>query len=276
MRSLLAIAGKELTEAVRNRWVVAATLLLGALALSLTLLGSTPTGTVGVNALDVVIVSLSSLGILLLPLIALLISHDALVGEVERGTMLLLLAYPVTRRQIVLGKFLGHMVVLAIATLVGFGAAGVAVVFTGADVDRQSWEAFGAMIGSSLLLGGAFVAIGYCTSALARSRAAAAAVAICLWLLFVVVYDLALLGVLVADQGAHIGSGVLETVLLFNPTDAYRLLNLTGFANVSLFSGMAGLGGTVALGSGVLLAALVGWILLPLGLATALFARREL
>lgn len=276
MRSLLAIAGKELTEAVRNRWVVAATLLLGGLALSLTLLGSTPTGTVGVNALDVVIVSLSSLGILLLPLIALLISHDALVGEVERGTMLLLLAYPVTRWQIVLGKFLGHLVVLAIATLIGFGAAGVAIVATAADVDRQSWEAFAAMIGSSLLLGGAFVAIGYCTSALARSRAAAAAVAICLWLLFVVVYDLALLGVLVADQGARIGAGVLEAVLLFNPTDAYRLLNLTGFANVSLFSGMAGLTGTVALGTTVLLAALVAWILVPLGLATALFARREL
>lgn len=276
MRSLLAIAAKEFSEAVRNRWVVAATLLLGALALSLTLLGSTPTGTVGVNALDVVIVSLSSLGILLLPLIALLISHDALVGEVERGTMLLLLAYPVTRWQIVLGKFLGHLVVLAIATLVGFGAAGVAIVFTAADVDRQSWEAFAAMIGSSLLLGGAFVAIGYCTSALARSRAAAAAVAICLWLLFVVVYDLALLGVLVADQGARISAGVLETVLLFNPTDAYRLLNLTGFANVSLFSGMAGLTGTVALGTGVLLAALMAWILVPLGLATALFARREL
>ena len=29
------------------------------------------------------------------PLIALLISHDAIVGEMERGTMLLLLSYPV-------------------------------------------------------------------------------------------------------------------------------------------------------------------------------------
>ena len=48
----------------------------------------------GVRALDVVIVSLSSLTILL-PLIALLISHDAIVGEMERGTLLLLLSYPV-------------------------------------------------------------------------------------------------------------------------------------------------------------------------------------
>ena len=41
------------------------------------------------------IVSLSSLTIFLLPLIALLISYDAVVGEMERGTMLLLLSYPV-------------------------------------------------------------------------------------------------------------------------------------------------------------------------------------
>ncbi|MBK5959167.1 hypothetical protein CCR97_13250 [Rhodoplanes elegans] len=276
MINLAAIAGKELREAVRNRWVVAATLLLGALALSLTLLGSAPTGTTGANALDVVVVSLSSLTILLLPLIALLISHDTLVGEVERGTMLLLLGYPVARWQVVLGKFVGHMIVLAIATLVGFGAAGVAILITVRDIAAESWAAFAAMIGASLLLGAAFLAIGACVSALARSRGAAAAVAIGLWLLFVVVYDLALLGVLVADQGAHLGAGAIEAVLLLNPTDAYRLLNLTGFANVSLFSGMAGLAGTVSLAAPTLVAALVAWTVLPLAAATAAFARKEI
>lgn len=276
MINLAAIAGKELREAVRNRWVAAATLLLGALALSLTLLGSAPTGTTGANALDIVVVSLSSLTILLLPLIALLISHDTLVGEVERGTMLLLLGYPVARWQVVIGKFIGHLIVLALATLIGFGAAGVAILITARDVAVESWAAFAAMIGASLLLGAAFLAIGSCVSALARSRAAAAAVAIGLWLLFVVVYDLALLGVLVADQGAHVGAGAIELVLLLNPTDVYRLLNLTGFANVSLFSGMAGLAGTVALGAPVLLATLIAWTVLPLAASTAAFARKEI
>jgi ABC-type Na+ efflux pump permease subunit len=39
--------------------------------------------------------------------IALLISHDAIVGEMERGTMLLLLSYPVGRWQVLIGKFVG-------------------------------------------------------------------------------------------------------------------------------------------------------------------------
>ena len=55
--------------------------------------------------------------VFLLPLIALLISHDAIVGEMERGTMLLLLSYPVGRWQVLLGKFVGHLAILAFATL---------------------------------------------------------------------------------------------------------------------------------------------------------------
>ena len=117
--NVLIIAAKEIHQAIRNRWVLAATLLLAGLALSLTFLGSAPTGNVGVRTLDVVVVSLSSLTIFLVPLIALLISHDAIVGEMERGTMLLLLSYPVARWQVLLGKFLGHLAVLAFATCLG-------------------------------------------------------------------------------------------------------------------------------------------------------------
>jgi Cu-processing system permease protein len=107
MRTVLTLAGKELREGVRNRWVLATTLLLAALALTLALLGSAPTGTVGANRLDVATVSLASLTIFLVPLIALLLSHDAIAGEAERRTLLLLLAYPVGRGAVILGKFLG-------------------------------------------------------------------------------------------------------------------------------------------------------------------------
>jgi Cu-processing system permease protein len=173
MRNILIVARKEIQEGLRNRWVLATTLLLAGLALSLTFLGSAPTGTVGVRALDVVIVSLSSLTIFLLPLIALLISHDAIVGEMERGTMLLLLSYPVGRWQVLLGKFIGHLSILAFATLLGYGAAAGALAATGTEIDAESWTAFATMIGSSILLGAAFIAVGYLVSALVRERGTA-------------------------------------------------------------------------------------------------------
>lgn len=274
--NILIIAAKEIHQAIRNRWVLAATLLLAGLALSLTFLGSAPTGNVGVRTLDVIIVSLSSLTIFLVPLIALLMSHDAIVGEMERGTMLLLLSYPVARSQVLFGKFLGHLAVLAFATCFGYGLAVAALAATGGRIDGDSLVAFVAMIGSSVLLGAAFVAIGYLVSALVRDRGTAAGICIGLWLLLVLIYDMALLGVLALDQGRSISAAALNVMLLANPTDAYRLINLTGFANVSTFAGMAGLAQTTSLTVPVLLTALLGWTLLPLGLAALAFSRREL
>jgi Cu-processing system permease protein len=270
------VARKEIHQAVRNRWVLAATLLLAGLALSLAFLGSAPTGTVGVRALDVIIVSLSSLTIFLIPLIALLIAHDAIVGDMERGTMLMLLSYPVARWQVLLGKFLGHLAVLAFATCLGYGLAAAALMATGSRIDEDSLVAFVAMIGSSVLLGAVFVAIGYLVSALVHDRGTAAGVCIGLWLILVLIFDMALLGLLALDQGRNVSAEALNVMLLFNPTDVYRLFNLTGFANVSTFAGMAGIASSATLSARALLAALMVWTLVPLGLATLAFSRREL
>ena len=276
MNTILLLAAKEVREGLRNRWVLAATGLLAALALTLAFLGSAPTGTVGAGALDVVVISLASLTIFIVPLIALLISHDAIVGEIDRGTMTLLLSYPVRRSQVLLGKFLGHIAILAFATCVGYGLAAVALLATGKAIGGGSWTAFVAMTASSVLLGAVFVAIGYLISALVRDRGTAGGVAIGIWLVFVILYDMALLGLLVADQGRFVGGGVLDALLLFNPTDAYRLLNLAGSDDIAAASGMAGVVQNAALGPAVLLAALAAWVVVPMALAAAAFWRREL
>lgn len=275
MTPILVIAGAEIRAALRNRWVLATTLLLAALALTLAFLGSAPTGTVGVGALEVTVVSLSSLTIFLVPLIALLLAYDAVVGEAERGTLLLLLAYPVARWQVVLGKFLGHSAVLGFATGLGYGIAGL-VLGGSAAPDAQSWLAFAAMIGSSVLLGMVFLALGYLVSVAARDRGLAAGLAIGTWLLLVLLYDMALLGLLVWDQGKTINVAVFSALLLLDPADIYRMFNLAGFAKVSLFSGMAGLAPEAQWGRGALLLALGLWIAAPLAAAALLFRRKQL
>jgi Cu-processing system permease protein len=277
MKTILLLSTKEVREGLRNRWVVAATGLLAALALTLTFLGSAPTGTVGAGALDVVVISLASLTIFIVPLIALLISHDAIVGEIERGTMTLLLSYPVRRRQVLVGKFLGHLAILAFATCVGYGLAAVALLATGkAMIGAGSWAGFMTMTASSVLLGAVFVAIGYLISALVADRATAGGIAIGIWLVFVVLYDMALLGLLVADQGRMISGGTLDALLLFNPTDAYRLLNLASSGDIAAASGMAGTVQTAVLAPAALLAALAAWVVAPRALAALAFSRRQL
>jgi Cu-processing system permease protein len=274
MTNILIIARKEIQEGLRNRWVLATTLLLAALALTLSFLGSAPTGNVGVNRLDVVIVSLSSLTIFLVPLIALLLSHDAIVGETERGTMLLLLSYPIGRSEVIFGKFLGHLAILAFATAIGYGAAAGALTITGSEIAADSWRAFLSMVASSVLLGAVFLAIGYLTSTLVGERSTAGGIAIGIWLFFVLIYDMALLGGLVAAKGKAVPALWLDLLLLANPTDVYRLLNLAS-GNAGALSGMGGIAAHTGLTAPVLVATLALWTIVPLGWATVIFSRRE-
>lgn len=273
--SALAIAAQEVRVGLRNRWVLATTLLMAALALSLALLGAAPSGVVKADPLAVVVVSLASLTIFLVPLIALLLSFDAIVGEHERGTLMLLLAYPVARWQVVVGKVAGQVAILAVATVIGYGAAGVALAMKG-NVGGESLAAFAAMVLTSVMLGASFVAIGCLASTLVRERATAAGIAVGAWLFFVLLYDTALLGVLVADQGRVVNKTMLDALLLLNPADVYRLFNMSASHAVSVYSGMAGPGDPAALPAGVFLAVLAAWIVLPLALAVAAFRRRAL
>lgn len=273
MNGLLVVAAQEIRAGIRNRWVVATTLALAGLALSLALLGNAPVGAVGADALAIVVVSLASLTVFLVPLLALLLSFDSVVGEHERGTLLLLLAYPVARWQILLGKYLGQVAILALAIALGYGLTGglLAALRPG----TAAWGPFAAMVATSVLLGAAFVALGLLASAVVRERATAAGLAVGLWLGFVLLYDTALLGLLVADQGNLITAARLDVLLLLNPADVYRLLNLTGSEQVAELSGMGGLGQAGRIPAAVLVGALLAWTVGPLLAAAAAFRRRQ-
>ncbi len=275
MNALLILAGNEIRDGLRNRWVASIILLLATLALSLALLGSAPTGSVRATPMAITVASLASLTVYLLPLIALMLAFDALVGELERGTLLLLLTYPVARWQVVVGKFLGHSAILLFALLVGYGGAGLVLQFTG-GADAGSWRAYLVLMVSSWLLGSAFVALGYLVSVLVRERATAAGVAVAVWLLLVVLYDLGLLGLLLADTAQRLSSGVVAGLLLANPTDIFRIINLTGNETVSLLAGMAEAGRAAGFSPVLLGGLLLAWVVVPLALTVLRFQRKEL
>lgn len=268
------LALQEIRAGFRNRWVVATTLLMAALSLSLVLLGSAPTGAVSADPLAVVVVSLASLTIFLVPLIALLLSFDAIVGEQERGTLILLLSYPVARWQVVVGKALGQSCILGVATLLGYGVAAGALAMD-SEIGAPAWSAFAGMVLTSVMLGAAFVSMGVLASSLVRERATAAGLAVGIWLFFVLLYDTALLGILVADQGRHVTQGVLDLLLLLNPADVYRIFNMTASDGVAVYSGLAGPGNAAPTPAWVLLTVLAAWVVAPLALAVLAFGRKS-
>jgi len=275
MRMLWILLRKELRDGVRNRWVAACVLLLGILALSLSVLGSAPAGSIRISALDASVISLASLSVYLIPLIALMLSFDALVGEFERGTMMLLLTYPIARWQVILGKFLGQVSILLLAILGGYGGSALILALV-TDNASQGWQAYGLMMISSLVLGAVFIALGHLVSILVRERATAAGIAIGLWLIFVVLYDLVLFGALTLDEGQNISQQLFTILMLINPTDSYRIFNLSLIEGVSQASGMAGVASEAGLSFELLSAVLLLWVILPLSATLVLFQRREI
>jgi len=130
--------------------------------------------------------------------------------------------------------------------------------------------ALGLFIVSATLLGWAFVGMAYVISAGASEKSRAAGLALVVWFAFVLVFDLGLLGFLVATGGA-IGRDWLPWLLLLNPADVFRLANLAGFdANATA--------GPVSIGAGfpvpLLLAVQGAWVLAPFALAVWRFRRR--
>lgn len=277
MRAFLTIAKLEIRMGMRNRWVLATSVLMTLLALSISMLGSAPTGTLDVDALTLSSVSLASLTIFLVPLMALLLSYDGLVGEIDQGTMLLLLSYPVTRFEVVLGKFIGQSSIIGFATLIGYGLAGLVTALSqDAMPPTAGWVAFGTMIGSAILLGAAFVALGLLCSALARHRSSAAGAVVSIWLFFVIIFDLLLLGALISGFDQMISASNLSAIMMANPADVFRIINMGSLQGSGLIGGMAEVSSETQLSVNALWGSLVIWCLLPLGIAILLFNKRDI
>ncbi|MFV2001628.1 MAG: ABC transporter permease [Paracoccaceae bacterium] len=258
--------------ALRNRWVLIATALMVLFALALTLAGSAPTGVLGVDLLTVSVASMATLSVYLLPLLALLMAFDAVAAEQKRGTLALLLTYPLSRGELLAGKMVAHLAALAIAVFAGFGSAGAAAWALG-GADGASLAALFRLGWSPVPLGGAFLAIGYAVSALARAPGEAAGMAIGIWIVFVVLYDLGLLGALVFDDGGTFSADIFRWLLAANPADAFRIFNLSGEREMALISGLAG--ASDALPGRAYLTSLLVWPFAGLALARAAIKRLE-
>ncbi|MGM0583650.1 MAG: ABC transporter permease [Pseudomonadota bacterium] len=270
MRAALAFAAAELAIARRNRLVLAAVAIMVLFAGALTLLGSGATGALGVDLLTAAGASLATLSVYVVPLIALLLSFDAIAGEIERGTLGLTLSYPAPRLGIIAGKLLAHLAALALALGLGYATA-VGVALAAGSVSGESLMILLRLWAAGMLLGAAFLGIGYALSARARAPGAAAGYAIGAWLVFVVLYDVALLAGLLADGGSGaFTTQVFPWLLVANPADAFRLVTLPEGRAAELASGVAAAG--EAVGAEALVSLFV-WPALALALAWISFRK---
>lgn len=262
-RPLLTVAGKEFRDRIRNRWVVAVALVFTVFALVIAYFGAAQQGAVGFRSMEVTIASLVSLVIYLVPLIALILGFDAIVGERERGSLDLLLSMPITRLELLLGKYLGLAAALALSTVAGFGLVGAILAFR---LPADALFHYAGFMASSILLGMAFLSLAVALSVIASDRTRASGAAIGVWFFFVLVFDLLLLGALVATGGEY-GGQVFPYLLLLNPADVFRILNIFRLEDVRTLYGLATVFPAALSSPWLLGGVMAGWIALPLAFA---------
>lgn len=268
---ILATAALEFAIARRNRWVLVSVAMMMLFALVLAFAGAAPAGQMAADPLSVTVASLISLAVYLVPLIALLISFDAIAGETERGTLALSLTYPLARTELLAGKLLAQLGVVTIAVLAGYAVAAVVAFRTGGADALAGLGALWRLVWTSVLLGAVFLSLGHAMSCLSRRPSGAAAMAIGLWLVMIVLYDLGLLAAIVADDGGRFTTDFLPLALVFNPADAFRIYNLAASGAVDAASGLSGAAASIAIWKPLL--ALLLWPLAAAAVARAAFQK---
>ena len=270
--NIRALAGKELRDALRNRWFIVFTIAFAGLALALSALMQPNGLQVRAMSFSRTSASLINLVLLFVPLIGLTLGSTNLAGDRETGALVYLLAQPVNRVEVLFGKYLGIAGALLATLTLGFGAAGIALALQGSIQDAGSYLL---TVLLAYLLALAMLSLGFLMSTLARKTATALGGALFLWLFLVFIGDLGIMGTTISMR---LPIQAVFLIAILNPLQMFKIASiLTIQANLEVL-GPAGMYATDQFGGLLLPLLLLGmiiWIALPLAAAAAIFARQE-
>jgi ABC-type transport system involved in multi-copper enzyme maturation permease subunit len=124
-----------------------------------------------------------------LSLLALMLAYDAISGERERGTLAVMLANPIPRHQVLLGKLLGGMISIAIPLATGLlTGLLVALLYGSATLDSSAWIRIGLVLLCSLLYLSAIFILGILVSARTRRSATSLVILLFIWVVLVMLW----------------------------------------------------------------------------------------
>lgn len=228
------------------------------------------------NGADAVLINLvgTFMG-LVLPIMAIAISFDAIARERAQGSLELLLARRVRREGILVGKFLGAFAAVALP-VVAVLLVGIAVV-TSISGRAPTGTFAVAVFGASLFLIGVYVLLMLLFSTLAKSVGTAVVFGVVAWLFFNLIFSFITSFLLFGSGGYYQSSSFYSTLLktyLFDPNTVYQLIlgAAVPATGGNYLSGIIIPTGYLSVEAIFLAAAL--WIAIPLALAIIVFRRK--
>lgn len=262
------LAEKELRDALRNRWFALYTAAFVVLALAFSYLALAGAGIVGFAGFGRTAASLINLVLLIIPLMALTVGAQSLAGEQERNTLAYLLAQPITRAEIFIGKYLGLMFSLLASLTLGFGISGLVMTLNGAGATEP--VLYVRLVLLAFLLSLTMLSTGFCISALTNRPSVAVGIGLFLWLLFVFFGDLGVMGTAIA---LRIPIDNLFWLSLINPLQVFKTAAILNIHTSLDILGPAGIYATQHYGAQllwILIGVLIVWVI---ALAAAAYAR---
>lgn len=161
--AVLAVVRQDLLDVRRGRLVQVSSVLY-VLFVGIIFMGTALSeGTTVADALRFVVL----IGFLFVPLVSLMIGYLAIAGERESGTIRFLIGYPLTRSEVVLGKYLSRLAIITLAVSAAFVAGGAISVILFAE---PSLSLVGTFAGLTLLFAASYVGIALGISTVSDSR----------------------------------------------------------------------------------------------------------
>ncbi len=272
VRNVASIAGRELREAVRSRWFMLYSLAFAVLGLGVSYISAAGTGGSGLAGFGRTTAGLINLVLLVVPLMSLTAGAGSIASDRERGMLAYLLAQPVSRLEVIVGKYLGLAGALMACICLGLGACAAILAFKGHATKPESlvWLAgltFGLALG--------MLSLGMLVSVLARKASVAMGTAVFLWLTLVFVTDL---GLMAGTLALKLRIEELFALSLVNPLQVFKMWSLHAVDTSLDVLGPAGLYAIEEFGSTlhwIFGGCLAAWVILPLAGAALIFERRS-
>ncbi|NIQ07735.1 MAG: ABC transporter permease [Candidatus Korarchaeota archaeon] len=278
LRSIYAVSKKEFKDNIRNYWIVA----LISIFFLLTLLTSFFVGGQGENSavfggFEETVATLLSIGSALVPIIAIMLGYATISGEVESGSLDLVLSYPLRRVELLLGKMIGLSGVVGLSTVVGFGLGGVLIAFF---AGAASWTGYLTFIMLTILLGVLYLSVSTFFSTLTSKRSTSLGIAIVIFF-WGMIYGTLILGIFLAQghsmadllQGEAFPEWLWRTLVL-SPQDMYQAGAMLAFDVEEAFGLPLDLPGFINLR--FLVSVQLLWTIIPLILSFYVFKKKDL
>ena len=270
---LLVMIERELSDSLRSRWLIAYSLAYLLLGVTLTQFSLMGVSYLGLKAVGRIMATLINLSLYLIPLISLILGSMSIIGEKEVGILEWLFSEPIKPLEYIVGKFVGLLIGITLATLLGFGLASWIVLIAMPPEDVTKYLSF---VVVAVLLSASTLSIGLLISTLSRSRFEAIGLAFLAWFFMIFVYDLMVMGLAIS---MGLKESTVFALAVANPIESARILMIYLIDPMLTFLGPAGIYAARQLGANlplVLSLILVAYTAASLALVFLASRRRDL